>query len=123
METHDGSDGSPRSPPSRASPAPTSGATGITLDNQINTTLPATLPNTISMDTTAQAQQLAQARLNALSRIIEFRTRNVSGANEQPDVRDDTRGQSLHIASESNCIISPYWLECDLPLCLDSLAN
>jgi len=51
------------------SPAPPNGG-NINLETH---TIPATLPSTISMD--AQ-QQLAQARLNALSRIIEFRTRN-----------------------------------------------
>ena len=72
-ESHDESHGSHDE---GDSPAPPSGG-NINLETH---NIPATLPSTISMD--AQ-QQLAQARLNALSRIIEFRTRNVSGAREQ----------------------------------------
>ena len=67
-ESHDESHGSHDE---GDSPAPPSGG-NINLETH---NIPATLPSTISMD--AQ-QQLAQARLNALSRIIEFRTRNVS---------------------------------------------
>jgi len=65
-ESHDESHGSHDE---GDSPAPPSGG-NINLETH---NIPATLPSTISMD--AQ-QQLAQARLNALSRIIEFRTRN-----------------------------------------------
>lgn len=69
---HEGSDGSPRSSTSPVHP----GTAQLALENPLNTTIPAKIPNTIPMDTTAQAQTLAQARLNAISRIIEFRTRN-----------------------------------------------
>ena len=71
-ESHDESQGSNDEGDSPAPPS--SGNINLETHN-----IPATLPSTISMD--AQ-QQLAQARLNALSRIIEFRTRNVSGARD-----------------------------------------